>query len=94
MKNTELSKPLKFEVFWEAGIRRIPSFMKYVKISQATAYRYAEQMTQKQHIERKKGSSGKNATVKKVKNKVIQKMKNTKKPLHLRHIAKETGVSR
>ena len=94
MKNTEISKALKFEVFWEAGIRRIPTLMKYIKISQATAYRYAEQMTQQQHIERKKGSGGKNATVKRMKNKVIQKMKNTKKSLHLRRVAKETGVSR
>jgi len=75
MKNNEISAEVRFQVLWEANIRRIPRLMKYVKISRATACRYAKQMAEHGSIKRKSGSGGHNATPKKVEKKVIQSKK-------------------
>jgi response regulator of citrate/malate metabolism len=94
MKNNEISNEVRFQVLWEANIRTIPTLLKYVKISSATAKRWAKQMAEKGYIERKEGTGGHNATPKKVERKVIKKVKETKKPLNTRSLGNSTGVSR
>jgi len=94
MKNYDITPEVRFQVLWEAGIRRTPSLMKYAKISRATAFRYTEQMVKEGVVERKAGSGGHNRISEKVERKVIKKVKSTKKPLTCKQIGASTGISK
>ena len=89
----QLSKAQKFRALWESGIRAIPTLMDRCRVSQATAYRYAEAMRTLGFIERKAGSGGHNKLPETVRNKVIRKLEKAKKPTSIHAVANACQLS-
>ena len=94
VKNSKFSKKEKFEVLYDCGIHRIKSLCKYSGVSRAQGYRYIDQLETVGHLERKAGSGGSNKIVPKVERKILEKLKNQKKPIGMVALATKTGVSK
>ena len=89
----QLLKSNKFEVLWKTGQRSIPTLMKNCSISQATAYRYANNMKEKGLIERKGGSGGHNKTSETIQKKVIKKPDKGNRPPSIQDSANACNLS-
>ena len=88
-----LSKGQKFQVLWEACTRAIPTLMARCRISQATAYRYADAMRTLGYLERKEGSGGQNKIPEGIQKKVVHKLNRPEKPISIHAVANGLGIS-
>jgi len=92
-KKPEFSRADKFEVLWNTGTRSVPTLMAHCRVSQSTAYRYADSMKTKGFIQRKPGSGGHNKIRETIQKKVIKKLDKPKKPTSTQQIADACRIS-